>query len=110
VTTAEALGHALLELAEDPGTPPALTREETHDHAAELLRALTEHAGDPPAVNATMLRWLDAHDVQQMSFISMAALALAFGECMHRRPLAEIPPGSLTVTPPAPQREVNEDR
>jgi hypothetical protein len=79
---------------------PTLTTEEASQLAADLVRELADHAGDPAAVRATMLRWLDDQDVSGLSLVCMAAVQLTFADCLRPVPVDQIPAGSLTLTPP----------
>jgi len=86
-------------------TPPAPTRApisttEARDLAADLIRELAQHAGDPDAVRATLLAWLDLEDVARLSLVSMASLQLVFSDCLTPVPVDQIPAGALTLNPP----------
>lgn len=83
--------------ADAPLSP--LTTAQARHLAAELIRELTPHAGDPDAVRATLTRWLDVEDVARLSLICMAVVQTTFGACLSRVPLDQMPPGALALTP-----------
>ena len=80
-------------------TPP-ITVAEARDLAAELIRELAQHAGDPAAVRATLRAWLEAEDVPRLSLIGLAVVQDVFSDCLTPVPVDEIPAGGLTLTPP----------
>jgi len=83
-----------------PRAIPLITTTEARDLAADLIRELAQHAGDPDAVRKVLLRWLDIEDTSRLSLASMAALQLVFADCLTRMPVDQIPAGALTLTPP----------
>ena len=80
--------------------PPMMTVTEANDLAADLIAELTEHAGDPDAVGATLTRWLDRLDVRRLGFVCMAAVQQVFADRLTRVPLDTMPPGALNLTAP----------
>ena len=83
----------------EPTRAPIGTTE-ARDLAADLIRELAQHAGDPDAVRAVLLAWLEAEGTSRLSLASMAALQLVFATCLTRVPVDQIPAGALTLNPP----------
>jgi len=84
-------------------TPPELTRAplsttEARTLAADLIRELAQHAGDPDAVRAVLLRWLDTEGTARLSTACMSAVQIVFADCLTR--VAQVPPGALALEPP----------
>jgi len=75
-----------------------LTPDQERTLAAELIRDLTPHAGDPDAVRKVLLRWLDTEDVARMSMACVSAVQIVFADCLTR--VAEVPAGALALDPP----------
>lgn len=88
-------------------TPPRATQPLTataaRDLAADLIRELAQDAGDPDAVRATLLAWLDREGTSRLSLASMAGLQLIFSTLLTPMPVDQIPAGALTLTAP-PER------
>jgi len=80
-------------------TPP-ITTTEARDLAADLIRELAQHAGDPDAARKVLLRWLDIEGTSRLSLASMAALQIMFADCLTRVPVDQMPPGALALNPP----------
>jgi len=79
-----------------------LSTTEARDLAADLIRELAQDAGDPDAVRATLLRWLDIEDVARLSMACMSAVQIVFADCLTR--VAQVPPGALALEPPPTER------
>jgi hypothetical protein len=86
-----------------PRAIPLITTTEARALAADLIRELAQHAGDPAAVTATLMRWTDTLDPPRMAGICMAATRLVFADCLSRVPVDQIPAGAVTLNPP-PER------
>ena len=80
--------------------PPMMTVTEANDLAADLIAELTEHAGDPGVVGACLLRRSEREDFRRLSLVCMAAVQQVFADCLTRVPVAQVPPGALTLTQP----------
>ena len=80
--------------------PPSMTVTEANELAADLIVELTEHAGDPDAVGATLTRWLEAEDVRRLALICMATTQKVFADCLTHVPTDQAPPGALALTAP----------
>ena len=76
----------------------ALTPAQARTLAADLIGDLTPHAGDPDAVRAVLLRWLETEDTARLSMACMSAVQIVFSDCLSR--VTEVPPGALTLEPP----------
>ena len=83
-----------------PPPQPMMTATEANDLAADLIAELTEHAGDPDAVGATLTRWLDRLDVRSLGFVCMAGVQQVFADRLTRVPLDAMPAGALNLTTP----------
>ena len=81
-----------------PRAIPLITTTEARALAADLIRELAQDAGDPDAVRAVLLRWLEAEDVPRLSLASMAALQLVFADCLTV--VDRVPSGALALTAP----------
>lgn len=81
-----------------------LSVDQVETLAADLLRALTPAAGDSSAVDAVMLRGLDAIDADTFACICIAAVRIAFAECMTP---VDTPPGALALR--LPERTPTDD-
>jgi hypothetical protein len=77
-------------------TTKTLTIDEARDLADDLIRQLSRHPGDDPAVCEVLRHWLDVHGVQGLSLVAMAAMRITFGECLTTHPEA-IPSDALTI-------------
>lgn len=84
--------------AEAPQQP--LTTAQARDLAAELIRDLTPHAGDPDAVRAVLLEWLETEYVPRLSMACMSAVQQVFADCLFHVPVDQMPPGALALNPP----------
>ena len=82
-----------------PRAIPLITTTEARNLAADLIRELAQHAGDPDAVRAALLRWLDTEGTGRLSLICMAAVQTTFADCLTRVPTDQVPPGALTLNP-----------
>lgn len=80
--------------------PQPLTTAQARTLAAELIGDLTPHAGDPDAVRATLLAWLDREDTFRLSLVCMAVVQTTFADCLTRVPVDQISAGVLTLTQP----------
>jgi hypothetical protein len=85
-----------------PRATPLITATEARELAADLIRELAQDAGDPAAVRATLLRWLETEDTGRLSLISMSAVQQVFADCLTR--VAQVPPGALSLDPPPTER------
>jgi hypothetical protein len=83
-------------------TPALITTTEARDLAAELIRELAQHAGDPTAVRAALLRWLDIEDTARLALICMSAVQITYADCLTK--VAQVPPGALELDPPPTER------
>jgi len=81
-----------------PSAAPLITTTEARALAADLIRELAQHAGDPDAVRAVLLRWLDAEGTSRLPMACMSAVQIIFADCLTRTPL-----GAWTLNPP-PER------
>ncbi|MEP7194447.1 MAG: hypothetical protein ABI903_16500 [Actinomycetota bacterium] len=79
-------------------TEAPMTVADINALAADLVRVLADHAGHPEQVGQILSYWLDTHDTARLGLIAMAAMSLTYGKCLTPRPLAEIPPGSVTYS------------
>ena len=78
--------------------PEPLTVAQAMELAGDLVRQLTEHAGDEAAVCALMLRWLDVLGAQPLASVALAAIRTTFAHCLIPYP-DSVPPGGLTIDP-----------
>jgi len=80
--------------------PPRITVSEANDLGADLILELTEDAGNPQAVGATLTRWLDREgDVFRLSLICMAALKATYADRLTRVHVDDLEHGDLTLIP-----------
>ena len=86
--------------APEPPAAPSMRIAEARALAADLIGDLTPHAGDPDAVRAVLLRWLDIEDTARLSMACMSAVQIMFADCLTRVPLDAMPPGALNLTAP----------
>lgn len=82
----------------EPTRAPIGTTE-ARDLAADLIRELAQHAGDPDAVRTVLLQWLTREDHDRLSMVAMSAVQIMFADCLTRTPL-----GAWTLNPP-PERK-----
>jgi len=83
-----------------PRATPLITTAQARTLAADLISDLTTHAGDPDAVRAVLLRWLDTEGTSRLSMACMAGLQIVFADCLTRVPTDQMPPGALALNPP----------
>lgn len=78
-----------------PRATPLITITEARALAADLIGQLAQHAGDPDAIRAVLLAWLEAEDTARLSMVAMSAVQIMFADCLTRTPL-----GAWTLDPP----------
>ena len=81
-----------------PRATPLITVAEARDLASGLIRELAQHAGDPAAVRASLIAWLETEDVPRLSLIGLAVVQNVFSDCLTR--VDDVPPGALALTAP----------
>lgn len=81
-------------------TKPALEVDQARSLSADLVRELGAVAGDPDAVDAALLRWLEVLDAENLLRVCAAAVQLTFADCLIPTPLDNVPRDRLALIPP----------